>query len=109
MTRELPSTGLAIYGRAEFTELLGTITQRYSETVGDPAQPAGFGAFEQRTSQGVPVLGLELGLSWLSRPTGRYRLTTGYSFEHEWGVGKVGDTHGDVMAQGLFLRTEFNY
>jgi hypothetical protein len=109
MTRELQPTGLALYGRAEFDELLGTITQRYSETVGDPRQPDGFGYFEQHGSQGVPVLGLELGLSWLSRPTGRYRLTAGYSFEHYWAVGKVGATAGDVMAQGLFLRTEFNY
>jgi hypothetical protein len=109
MTRELPPSGLAVYGRAEFAELLGQVTQRYSETVGDPTQPDGFGYFEQHMSQGVPVLGLQLGLSWLSRPTGRYRLTAGYSFEHYWAVGKVGDTHGDVMAQGLFLRTEFNY
>jgi hypothetical protein len=109
MTRELPPSGLAVYGRAEFAELLGQVTQRYSETVGDPTAPDGFGYFEQHMSQGVPALGLQLGLSWLSRPTGRYRLTAGYSFEHYWGVGKVGDTHGDVMAQGLFLRTEFNY
>jgi hypothetical protein len=110
LTRELPPTGLAVYSRAEFTELLGRITQRFSETVGDPHQPDGFGYFSQSGSQGVPVLALEAGLSWLSRPDGRYRLTAGYSFEHYWAVGKLGPaTHGDVLAQGLFLRAEFNY
>jgi hypothetical protein len=109
LTREFPNTGLALYSRAEFAELLGTVTQRYSETVGDPAKPVGFGYFDQHGSQGVPVLELQAGFSWLSRPDGRYRLSTGYSFEHYWAVGKVGATHGDVMAQGLFFRAEFNY
>ena len=110
LTRELPGTGLALYSRAEFAELLGTVTQRYSETVGDPRQPDGFGGISQHGSQGVPVLALQTGFSWLARPDGRYRLTAGYSFEHYWAVGKVGPTtHGDVMAQGLFLRAEFNY
>ena len=110
LTRELPRIGLAVYSRAEFAELLGTITQRFAETIGDPLHPDGFGAFDQRGSQAVPMLSLQAGLSWLARPDGRYRLTTGYSFEHYWAVGKVGaTTHGDVMAQGLFLRAEFNY
>ena len=55
------------------------------------------------------MLALQTGLSWLAHPDGRYRLTAGYDFEHYWAVGKVGSNHGDVMAQGLFLRAEFNY
>jgi hypothetical protein len=110
LSRELPATGLAVYSRAEFAELLGRVTQRYSETVGDPWQPTGFGSFSQSGSQAVPVLALQAGLSWLSQGDGRYRLTAGYSFEHYWAVGKLGpNTHGDVMAQGLFLRAELNY
>ncbi len=110
LTRELPPTGLALFTRAEFADLWGRVTQHYSEWAGDPRQPDGFGGFDQHQSQGVPMLGLQAGLSWLSHPDGRYRLTAGYSFEHYWAVGKVGPaTHGDVMAQGLFLRAEFNY
>jgi hypothetical protein len=109
LTRELPQTGLALYSRTEFTELLGTVTQHYSETVGDPNQPDGFGGINQSGSQGVPVLSIEAGVSWLSRPDGRYRLTTGYSFEEYFAVGKVGASRGEVVAQGLFLRAEFNY
>jgi hypothetical protein len=109
LTRELPPTGLAVYSRAEFAELLGQVTQRYAETVGDPNQPDGFGGIDVHGSQGVPMLALQAGLSWLARPDARYRLTMGYSFEHYWAVGKVGATHGDVMAQGLFMRAEFNY
>jgi hypothetical protein len=110
LTREIPQSGLAFFSRAEFAELLGTVTQHYSESVGDPNQPVGFGGVNQSGSQGVPVLQLQAGLSWLARPDGRYRVTAGYSYEQYWDVGKVGPTtHGDVMAQGLFLRAEFNY
>jgi Legionella pneumophila major outer membrane protein precursor len=110
LSRELPRIGLALYSRAEFAELLGTITQHYAETAGDPNQPDGFGGIDQHGSQAVPMLALQAGFSWLARPDGRYRLTAGYSFEHYWAVGKVGSTtHGDVLAQGLFMRAEFNY
>jgi hypothetical protein len=109
LTRELPSTGLALYSRAEFADLLGQVTQRFSETVGDPVQPDGFGSFDQSGSQAVPMLAVQAGLSWLSHPDGRYRLTAGYSYEHYWMAGKLGSNHGDVMGQGLFLRGEFNY
>src|SRR5205085_3579811 len=61
LTRELPPTGLAVYTRAEFADLLGRITQRYAETVGDPAQPDGFGGLDRHGSQAVPVLGLQAG------------------------------------------------
>ena len=101
LTREIPGTGLAMYSRAEFAELLGTVTQHYSETAGDPSQPDGFGGIDQRGTQGVPMLALEAGLSWLARPDGPYRLTAGYSFEEYWAVAKVGSSHGDVQAGAL--------
>lgn len=109
LARELPPTGLAFFSRAEFTDLIGSVTQRFSETVGDPNRPIGFGYAEEHGSQGVPVLGIQAGLSWLSRPDGHYRLTVGYSYEHWWAVGKVGHSTGDVMAQGIFMRSEFMY
>jgi hypothetical protein len=109
VTRELPGTGLAVYARTEFADLLGQVTQRYAETVGDPRQPAGFGGLDVHGSQAVPTLAVQAGLSWLARPDGRYRLTAGYSFEQYWAAGKLGPTHGDVLAHGVFLRGEFNY
>jgi hypothetical protein len=109
VARELPPSGLALYSRVEAAEMLGRVQQRFARRLGDPAAPFGFGAAEQDGSQGVPMLGVQAGLSWLSRPDGRYRLTAGYQFEHYWAVGKLGASHGDVLAQGLFLRAEFNY
>jgi hypothetical protein len=109
VTRELPPTGLALYTRVEGTDLIGHVTQRFAERLGDPAQPDAFGSSERGGSQAVPVLGIEAGLSWLSQPAGRYRLTAGYQFEQYWSVGKLGDSSGDVRAQGLFLRAEINY
>lgn len=109
VTRELPGTGFALFGRVDFAEMLGRVQQRFAERIGDAAAPIGFGAAEQDGNQGVPYLGLQLGASWLSHPNGRYRVTTGYQFDQWWNVGKISTSHGDVQSHGLFLRSELNF
>jgi hypothetical protein len=108
-TRELPGTGFALFGRADFADMLGRIQQRFAERVGDPAAPVGVGTAGQDGNQAVPYFGLQLGASWLSHPSGRYRITAGYQFDQWWNVGKVGDSRGDVQSHGLFLRSELNF
>jgi len=68
-----------------------------------------FGGSQQSGSQAAPQLILQAGLSWLSRPDGRYRITCGYQWEQLWGIGNIGASRGDVRAQGVFLRSEFNF
>jgi hypothetical protein len=112
VTREVPRTGLALFGRVEGAELLGRVTQRFATTVSDPLPPGGvlgFGEADRDGPQGVPMLGVQAGVSWLSVPDGRYRLTAGYQYEQFWAVAQVGPSRGDVLAQGLFLRAEINY
>jgi hypothetical protein len=109
LTREIPNTGLALFARTDAAEILGHVTQRFSETVGDPSAPLQFGGGSQSGSQAAPQLILQAGLSWLARPDGRYRITVGYQWEQLWGLGNIGDSRGDVRAQGVFLRSEFNF
>ncbi|MFO0808199.1 MAG: Lpg1974 family pore-forming outer membrane protein [Gemmataceae bacterium] len=109
VTRELPGTGLALFARGDFADMIGRINQQFSERVGDPAAPIGVGYLSQSGNQAVPYLGLQLGVSWLSHPTGRYRITAGYQFDQWWNVGKVKDSRADVQANGLFLRSEINF
>jgi hypothetical protein len=109
VTRELPPTGLALYSRVEGADLIGRVHQNFSERFGDPGAPDAFAGSSRSGSQAVPVLGIEAGLSWLSLPSGRYRLTAGYQFEQYWNVGQLGDSSGNVTLQGLFLRAEMNY
>lgn len=109
VTRELPGTGLALFARGDFAEMLGRINQRFAERIGDPAVPFGTGSSSQSGTQAVPYLGLQLGVSWLSHPTGRYRITAGYQFDQWWNAGKLGDSRADVQGNGLFLRSEINF
>jgi hypothetical protein len=109
LTRELPGTGLALFARADGAAHLGRITQRFAESVGDPGAPLLFGGTTRRGSQAVPHLALQAGLSWLSHPDGRYRITVGYQWEQFWAVGTLDESRGDVGLQGLFLRSEFNF
>jgi hypothetical protein len=109
LTREIPNTGLALFARTDAAEILGHVRQRFSETIGDPASPFMFGGAQQSGPQAAPHLMLQAGFSWLSRPDGRYRVTLGYQWEQLWGIGNIGASRADVRAQGVFLRSEFNF
>jgi hypothetical protein len=108
VTREIPDTGFALFSRIDGADLIGRIEQKFSERIGNPDAPLGFGFGQRDASQSVPYLGLQAGVSWLSH-LGRYRLTAGYEFNQWWNTARIGDSRGYVQAQGLFLRTEFNY
>jgi hypothetical protein len=108
VTREIPNSGFALYTRIDGAELLGRTEQKFSERLGDPDAPWAFGFSQQDGSQAVPYLGVQAGLSWLSH-FGQYRVTAGYEFNQWWNTGRLGDSRGYLQAQGLFLRTEFNY
>jgi hypothetical protein len=107
ITREFPSTGLALFSRVDAADYLGRIQQRFRERLGDPVGGT-FGYSERDGSQAVPYLGLQAGLSWLSE-FGHCRLTMGYEFNQWWNTARLDDSRGWIQAQGLFFRTEFNY
>jgi hypothetical protein len=108
LTREIPDTGFALFSRLDAADYIGRVEQKFSERLGDPRTPFGFGYSEQDGSQSVPYVGVQAGLSWLSH-LGRYRVTAGYEFNQWWNTARLGDSRGYVQAQGLFLRTEYNY
>lgn len=108
LTREIPETGLALFSRIDAAEYLGRIEQKLGSRLGDPSFPIGYGGACQDGSQAVPYVGVQTGLSWLSE-MGQYRLTAGYEFNQWWNIARLGDSRGDLQAQGLFLRAEFNY
>jgi hypothetical protein len=108
VTREFPDTGFAFFSRIDAADYLGRIQQKFSERLGDPRNPYGFGFSQQDGSQAVPYVGVQAGFSWLSH-LGRYRVTAGYEFDQWWNTARIGDSRGYVQAQGLFLRTEYNY
>jgi len=56
--------------------------------------------------QGVPVLSFQLGLGFTPPDHDHLRLAAGYQFERWW---YIGGSEGQLTAQGIFFRAEFNY
>jgi hypothetical protein len=99
--------GLSLFSRLETSFLAGRIRQRFEESV-----PGGVGESAPNQVQGMPTLGMEVGLSWRPPALAAFQLTAGYTWERWWNVGAVGTIPGsaaEVTLQGLFLRAAWNY
>jgi hypothetical protein len=102
--------GISVFGRLETGFMIGGDSQSYSETVqlGGGASVSGSDRFS--ATRAVPMLGLQLGVSYSPPQNPRWlRLSAGYEFEEWWGVGGAGGNSGNVQFQGLFFRGEFHY
>jgi hypothetical protein len=96
-----------VFVKVEGAGVLGTVDQRFEETVANPiGVPA---AGEIRQSQFMPTftLSVQAGLDWT--PTDAWRFTAGYTYEQWWDATFVNNSRGDVLLQGIFLRAEWKY
>ncbi len=101
---------LALYGQLQGGVLIGGVDQSFEEiqAVG-PNQFLG-GAQDTSETRGVPIFGVEAGISFLPKQGSNwFRFTFGYGYEQWFGVADSGFSAGDVYFQGLFFRGEFNY
>ena len=102
-------SGVSAFGKVEGSALIGRVHQNFSETLYfDDGSVLGAGTSASST-QAVPILNFETGLSWVPYYWPRTRYTVGYEFEHWWNVGNAGGSHADVTDQGIFFRAEVNY
>jgi hypothetical protein len=107
--RRIDGTGLAVFGRLEGAVVIGNISQSFEEMVRFPDDTLVGGASHSDHIQGVPVLGFQVGLGYAPQKNDHLRLAVGYQFERWWYIGDAGPSEGDLTAQGLFFRAEFNY
>jgi hypothetical protein len=117
LARQLGPSGLSFVAKGEFSLLVGRIRQQFLETtttLGADGRPL-VGALSVSDSQGVPVLGVQAGLSWQPPRYPSVQLFLGYQYEYWWCVGLLSNinnlagTFGEVADQGFVLRAEFNY
>jgi hypothetical protein len=109
--------GLSLFGRLEGAGVLGRITQKFREGLPNPGtEPTGF--WEQNGTQMVPVLWVQAGLSYVPPGNPNWKFTVGYTYEHWWYVGQLGEdsnggaqsaTRGEFETEGVFLRLLVNF
>lgn len=107
-TFDVPELGL--FFRLEGASVIGQIRQSFEQVEMTPDGGLVGGATNVHTTQTVPVLSLQLGLSWTPCWHGRYsRFAFGYEFERWWYLGEAGESHAELTDQGLFFRAEFGF
>jgi len=100
--------GLAVLAKIDGAILVGNIAQSFSETL-QTTPPIG-GASVFNSTETVPVMTFDLGLSYT--PPGCLnwaRFGLGYQFEYWWDVGNSGNSHGNLLINGIYFRGEFNF
>lgn len=115
--RFLEVPGLGFYSRLEGAALLGEIKQSVEETFlfsGAPFfMPAGRlvgGGTTQRGSQAVPVVQLQVGLSWTPPWAGNWlQFVGGYEIENWWYLGQLNASRAELLDQGVFFRAEWSF
>jgi hypothetical protein len=97
--------GLALYGRHDGVVMFGTTRQRFDATFDDGLGNLVENEISQSKSNGIPMLSIQLGLSY--RPFGfrsnALQLVGGYVYEQWWNLGKVNGSNASVQTQGVFI------
>lgn len=108
VSRRLDVPGLSAFAKVDGAFLLGHIDQSFEEVFYAGPVALGGGAANQNTTQAVPVLNIEAGLTWVPC-NDHMRFSVGYQFEQWWYLGQVGDSRAELTDQGVFFRSEFNF
>jgi hypothetical protein len=116
LERQIGDSGLAVFGRVEFTDFFARSRQNYAETVaGNPGGPSQLLQTTVSGSVGVSVARGVAGLSYTVPRWNYSRFMIGYEYETFFQIGRltpisgIVDTRGQLDAQGLFLRGEVNF
>jgi hypothetical protein len=109
--RSFNAPGLGIFTRLDAAELLGEVSQRFSESIAnEDGKIIASDGLHVTSTQGIPVLSFQVGLGWVSCWHHHWsRLAIGYEFERWWQIGNAGDSSAELTDQGVFFRAEFQF
>jgi hypothetical protein len=117
LARRFGTNGLAFVAKLDGAMMFGRIRQQFFEhttNLGADGQPL-VGSLSDSSSQGVPVLQVQAGLSWQPPSFPCANFFIGYRYEYWWEVGMLDTlnnntgTFGEIYDQGVVLRAEFNF
>jgi hypothetical protein len=102
--------GLAVVATLDGAVLIGNTTQSFEETVTFPGGQTFGGASRSSSTQTVPVLTFDVGLSYTPPGCPHWaRFGVGYQFEYWWDIGTHGGSRTDLGVNGVYFRGEFNF
>jgi hypothetical protein len=118
LARQLESTGLSLVGRIDGWISLGRIRQGFFEEstiLGPGGLPVG-GETHVSSSQAVPAVNAQVGLSYRPPTYPNLEFFLGYQYEYWWNVGRFSlntstppFSRGELSDQGITFRAAFNY
>jgi hypothetical protein len=114
LVRRLEHYGLSLFGRFDGWISLGRIRQGFFEsstTLGPNGVPLG-GVNQVSSSQAVPAVNFQAGISYRPPAYPKIELFLGYQFEYWWNVGRLSlttNSRGELSDQGVAMRIGFNY
>jgi hypothetical protein len=114
LVRQLNQPGLSVFGRFDAGINLGRIRQGFFEsstTLGPNGLPFG-GVNQVSSSQTVPVVNFQAGITYRPPTYPNVELFLGYQFEYWWNVGRFSlsaNSRGELIDQGITLRVGYNY
>jgi hypothetical protein len=100
-------SSFSAFGRIEGSDMVGQITQKFSENFFSPADSPLNAATEIKGTQSVPTLAAQLGLTWA--PECYFRISTGLDWEKWWSLGRLQQSRMNLSEAGFFLRGEFDF
>ena len=109
--------GLSLFGRLDGAVLIGQVKQDFRLEAPDAFGNVVADIGNSRSTQAVPELGVQLGLSYIVQSVPGLKVTTGYDFSQIFNVGRLGQsgagvvsrTRGELMTNGFFLRGQFDF
>jgi hypothetical protein len=109
--------GFSLFGRIDGAVDIGQVQQRFRQETFDPVLGSSAQGVSRRSTQAVPILTLQAGVSYVPPGMENFRITTGYQFENWWSLGSVSETpegvisasRGEVGSQGWFLRGQIDF
>jgi hypothetical protein len=110
--RRLGDTGLSLVGQVDGALELGRIRQGFFKEGTDVSGRAVAGQSHASSSQAVPMLNAQLGVGWQPQGYQNLRFFLGYQYEYWWNAGRLSispNSRGELSAQGVLLKAEFNF
>jgi len=112
--RRFDIPGLAFYAAVDGAGMYGRVHQTFEESFPDSG-PASFSYGTYGKSQGVGMIGAQLGLNWAPPRNTALRFFLGYQWQYWMQVGRDDNTAplkgsmGELIENGIFFRGEFTF